>query len=74
MNKKNLTQTLKEHRESIMSIAGVVGMGEGEQSGEPCITVLVVEKTPELLAQIPSMVEGYTVKVEESGKITPRNL
>ena len=39
----------------------------------PCIKVLVVEKTSELLAQIPPEVEGYTVEVLESGEIKARD-
>ncbi len=38
---------------------------------EPCIRVFVVEKTEELLKQIPDEIEGYTVDLEATGVIRP---
>jgi hypothetical protein len=51
-----------------MSIPRVVGVAEGEYEGKPCIKVFVVERDSELRKQIPSNIEGYPLKVEESGK------
>lgn len=56
---------LAAHRSELLSIPGVVGVGLGEQHGEPCITALVerpVELSPEL--------DGYAVSVIQSGPIT----
>ena len=66
---KTITVVLREHTASLMSLAGVVGVGEGACAGRACIVVLVVERTPELLRQIPSAVEGYAVEVKETGEI-----
>ena len=71
MEKKPIEDVLKEHTDSLMSLPGVVGTAQGECSGEPCIRVLVVEKTAELLEQIPPEIEGYTVDVLETGVIRP---
>lgn len=68
---KPIDQVLKEHTDSLMAIPGVVGTGQGLCSGEPCIRVFVVEKTDELLKQIPSEIEGYTVDIEATGVIRP---
>ena len=73
MPEKTISQVLDQHTDSIMSLPGVVGTGQGECSGRPCITVLVVEKTPEVLGQIPSAIEGYMVEVRESGEIKARD-
>ena len=69
MPEKTIQQVLREHTDSLISLPGVVGTGQGECSGEPCVKVFVVEKTAELLRQIPSAIEGYTVEVVETGEI-----
>ena len=51
------------------TIAGVVGVAIGAVDGQPVIKLLVVKKTPELEQQIPKMVEGYPVMLEETGEI-----
>ena len=68
---KSIEQVLQEHTDSLMAIPGVVGTGQGLCSGVPCIRVFVVEKTDELLEQIPSEIEGYTIDVEATGVIRP---
>ena len=72
MPKKAIETVLKEHTDSLMSLPGVVGTGQGQCEGVPCIKVFVVEKTPALLDQIPSAVEGYAVVVQETGEIRAR--
>ncbi len=69
MPTKTIEQVLDEHADDIMSLSGVIGVGQGECSGEPCIRVLVVEKTSDLLRRISSAIEGYTVEVTETGEI-----
>ena len=68
MQKKTIQTVLKEHTDKLMALPGVVGTGLGECSGKPCIKVFVVKKTPDLLKQIPSTLEGYTVAVQETGE------
>ncbi len=68
MQKKTIQTVLKEHTDKLMALPGVVGTGLGECSGKPCIKVFVVKKTPDLVKQIPSTLEGYTVAVQETGK------
>ncbi|HYN08483.1 MAG TPA: hypothetical protein VES67_13955 [Vicinamibacterales bacterium] len=55
-----------------MSTPGVVGIGIGQRSGRPCIKVFVVEKTPALVARVPSTLEGYDVVIEATGGFRPR--
>ena len=68
MQEKTIEEALREHTDSLMSLLGVVGTGQGLCDGEPCIKVFIVKKTPELLRQIPAEIEGYTVAVEETGE------
>ena len=59
---------LEEHTDSLMSLPGVVGTALGECEGRPCIKVFVVKKTPSLLEQIPSELDGYPVATQETGE------
>ena len=69
MQGKSLDEVPKKHTDSLMALPGVVVTGQGLCQGKPCIKVLVVKKTPDLLVQIPSDLEGYTVEVQETGVI-----
>lgn len=62
-----IEEVLKQHTHRLMSLPGVVGTAIGECQGKPCIKVLVVKKSPELLNKIPSTLEGIPVAVEETG-------
>jgi hypothetical protein len=64
-------EALKNNADRLMSIPGVVGAAIGECGGKPCIRVLVDRKTAELMKNIPSMLEGFPVVVEETGPIGP---
>ena len=65
---KPIEQVLKEHSESLMAFPGVVGVAQGLSPSNPHIKVYVARKTPTLLWQIPSEIEGYSVVVEETGE------
>lgn len=66
---KTIEAVLKEHTDRLMSLPGVVGTAIGVCEGTPCIKVLVVEKTPQLVNEIPQKLEGYPVVIEETGEI-----
>ncbi len=66
---KTIVEVLKEHTEELMSLPGVVGTAQGLCNDNPCIKVLVIEKTPELTQKIPNSLEGYPVMIEETGEI-----
>ncbi len=69
MQQKKIETVLKEHTDSLMALPGVVGTAIGECAGKPCIKVYVEKKTPELLKQIPSAIDGYMIAVQETGEI-----
>ena len=69
MPSRKIEEVLKEHTNALMSIPGVVGTGQGLCDGKPCIKVFVVKKTPELEDKISEKLEGYSVKIEETGVI-----
>jgi len=67
MSALTIEEVLKKHTDSLMIIPGVVGTGHGFCDGKSCIKVFVVKKTSELEDKIPGRLEGYPVKVEETG-------
>jgi hypothetical protein len=69
VQKKPIEQVLKEHTDRLMSIEGVVGTAIGECQREPCIKVLVEEKTPVVEKRIPSSLDGWKVEIEEVGRV-----
>ncbi len=69
MPEKTIEAVLKEHTNGLMSLPDVVGTAQSLCAGKPCIKVYVVKKTPELVKQIPSTLEGYVVKIQETGEI-----
>lgn len=64
---KPISAVLREHTDSLLSVPGVVGTAQGLCDGKPRIKVLVVKRTSELLDQIPDVLGGYTVEVQETG-------
>ena len=73
MQKKTIEEVLQEHTSSLMAIPGVVGTAQGLCSGRPCIKVLVLDKTDDLLKQIPPEIGGYPVSVQETGEFRKLN-
>lgn len=71
MPQVTVAEVLQKRSLEIMAWPGVVGVGEGECAGSPCIRIYVVEKTPEVLERIPETLDGYLVRIEESGEIRP---
>ncbi len=69
MPDKPIAAVLEEHTPRLMSLPGVVGVGEGRCADAPCVKVLVLEKTPGLVERIGDAIEGYEVEVVETGEI-----
>ncbi len=66
---KAVETVLEQHTLRLMSLPGVVGVGQCRCAGTPCIKVLVLEITPDLVARIDDMIEGYKVEVVATGEI-----
>lgn len=64
---RTLEEALRDLTDRVMGIPGVVGTAEALCEGRPCLKVFLVEQTPELLRQIPTVLEGYPVVTEETG-------
>ena len=68
MPRRSIREVLKSHTDELMAVPGVVGVAEGESQGRRCIKVFVMDRNSKLLRQIPDSIEGYRLKVEESGE------
>ena len=68
MQNKPIELVLEEYSSILMALPGVVGTAQGEYNGEPCLKVFAAKKSPELLEQIPQVLGGYRVIVEETGE------
>ncbi len=66
---QTIEAVLEKHTAELMSVPGVVGTAEGLCNDEPCIRVFVIKKTPEIGRNIPDILEGFKVVVEETGKV-----
>jgi len=69
MARKISVEKAKEmHEEEIMSISGVTGVAVGQEDEKPCIIVYVKEIKPGVTKAIPKEIEGFHVKIEETGE------
>ncbi len=69
---KPISEVLANHTPGWMNIPGVTGTGEGEKDGKPAILIFVDSLTDSLNQRLPVNVEGYSVKVKESGRVKAR--
>lgn len=61
--------TIERHSAELLAIPGVVGVSEGVREGRPVLQILVVRRTPELVARLPQSLEGHPVVIVETGVI-----
>jgi hypothetical protein len=66
---KTIEQVQTEHTDQWMTLPGVVGTAIGQRAGKPCILVLTSSNTEQVRRQIPPIVEGYPVVVQEIGPV-----
>jgi hypothetical protein len=70
MTQRSLTDVLAAHSPELMAIPGVTAVAESRLAdGRPCVLVLVVKLTPELRGKIPRELEGWPVRLDQSGEI-----
>ena len=72
MQKKPISQVLKEHQDELLSVPGVQGFYESKtEKGNDLIVIMVDSLTEKNRKEFPDSLEGYPVKIEETGKIKP---
>ena len=65
---KNLNQAIAQANEWLR-LAGVEGIAQGEQDGQPCILVLASRPAAELKPLLPDTLLGIPVTIQDSGII-----
>ena len=68
MSQESIKKVIEAHKSGIMKIPGVVGVGEGRHNDLPCIVILVTSKESLHIKRIPETINGYIVKIEETGE------
>jgi hypothetical protein len=73
MPRRDINAVLRDHDKELMALPDVVGVCVAvlKDGQTPCLKVLAVRKTPDLVRQVPKSLEGYPVVLEESGVIRP---
>jgi hypothetical protein len=66
----NAEAALEKHRDRLMAIPGVEGIGIGGSDDSPTVIVMVSRGGAKMRKKLPTKVEGYPVKVEVTGEIT----
>ncbi|HEY3191979.1 MAG TPA: hypothetical protein VGJ61_04280 [Solirubrobacterales bacterium] len=61
-------RVLDQHADSLLGIAGVVGVAVGRLDDAPCLKVYLARDDPELRRRLPDELGGYPVVAEESGE------
>jgi hypothetical protein len=69
----SVSATIARHSAELLAVPGVVGLAAGERGGHPVLQILVTRRTPELVARLPTTLDGYPVVVVESGEIRARD-
>jgi hypothetical protein len=65
-----IEETIAKNQAQLMAIPGVVGVGQGESGGAPVILVMVKKLTPQLQRKLPSKLDRFAVKIEETGEVS----
>ncbi len=72
MQKKPIDQVLKDNQKMLLSVNGVQGFYQGiTDDGVDYIIVMVDTLTKEIMSKLPDSLDGYPVKLEETGEIKP---
>jgi len=72
MPSPSIEEVLESHKDSLMAVPGVEGVGQALCEDTPCIRIYASRQTPEIDEQVPDSIEGYAVDVEMTGPIGPR--
>lgn len=73
MTNISIKDVLKRHADKLMAVPGVLGVGEGKTRGKQCICIFVVDSKSERLKCLPDNLDGYPVRIKESGEFRALN-
>ena len=64
-----LGEIIQKYTDTWMKIPGVIGIGEGESHGKPCLKVFIKHHSKIIKKKIPKVAGGYKVVLVETGKV-----
>mgnify|MGYP006277413755 FL=1 len=64
-----IKEAKQKHESQLMQLPGVVGVGLGKQEDRDVIVILVSELSRKLERRLPTSIEGFEVRIQESGPI-----
>ncbi len=66
----SIQEVKKQHEERLLGLPGVVSVGIGlDQNGQSAIIIGLDGSNPDIEAQLPDHLEGYTVVLKDVGSI-----
>lgn len=66
-----VAEVIARHRAQLLALPGVIGVGEGEADGSPCIVVFVAsDQQPP--PSLPAVIDGYLVVVRRTARFRPQ--
>lgn len=71
MTSRSIEAVLEMHTPKLMSIPGVVGIAQAEADGAPIILVFVDKMDERIRREVPSTLEGYSVRIHDVGEVRP---
>lgn len=69
---RRIEAVLNRHHDRLLSLPGVVAVGEGLCADGPCLRVFLARAPAEARRALPRQIEGIPVQVEECGEIRAR--
>jgi hypothetical protein len=69
MPQKPIAHVIQEYRTSLLTIPGILGIGQGGSPDTPHITLYVRAQTLANLHSIPAILEGYPVVIQDTSGI-----
>ena len=68
MTDSAIEKVIDRHLDELTSLSGVVAVGFAEQAGIPYIVISVDRASRRWRKKIPKKIEGYPVRIEETGE------
>jgi uncharacterized protein YggL (DUF469 family) len=73
VSESQIDEALDSHRDELLAVSGVQGVGRGECEGRPCIRVFVSDTTQAARERIMSILEGFPVEIVRTGEFQARD-
>lgn len=67
----DIEETLRKHRDELLRMPGVVGVGIGaDPEGEGRVILIMVNRDPRLAGPLPQAIDGHRLVIQEAGEVS----